>query len=282
MQLLDTQVQDKKSISHICKIKFMDGSRSGLPEKGERLSTSPGLSALSLLFYDVITIGTPQLNIGAADIHLGKQTSLAQYIDFMKIMARRFMKDSNDSKTDMTTMTLDKILNQRDKYVCDESKINDNDIIVSDTIRATVEKTVTDLITQQIKHAGKCMEILEKLFQITKNQAGAVINISLHPALINGGFSYLNLINYQVRQLLIDYYSNCEKTYIDGMEKIVTDKMTSQTATGAIGTTTGATTSNTTTIAPSQQMNIIKQLQKNAAQNKSRRNQTVRGGSKRK
>ena len=282
MQLLDTQVQDKKSISHICKIKFMDGSRSGLPEKGERLSTSPGLSALSLLFYDVITIGTPQLNIGATDIHLGKQTSLAQYIDFMKIMARRFMKDSEDSKTDMTTMTLDKILNQRDKYVCDISKINDNDIIVSDTMRGIVEKTVTALITQQIKHAGKCMEILEKLFQITKNQAGAVINISLHPALINRGFSYLNLINHQVRQLLIDYYSNCEKTYIDGMEKIVTDKMTSDTSTGAIGATTSNTTSNTTTIAPSQQMNIIKQLQKNAAQNKSRRNQTVRGGVRRK
>ena len=35
----------------------------------------------------------------------------------------------------------------------------------------------------------------------------------------------INLINYQVRQLLIDYYSNCEKTYIDGMEKIVTDKI---------------------------------------------------------
>ena len=205
------------------------------------------------------------------------------------------MKNSDDSKTDMATMTLDKILNQRDKYVCETSKINDNDIIVSDTMRGIVEKTVTALITQQIKHAGKCMEILEKLFQITKNSAGSVINISLHPALINGGFTYLNLINYQVRQLLIDYYSNCEKTYIDGMEKIVTDKMTSQTstgattgATGATGATgvTGATTSNTTAtmtaIAPSQQINIIKQLQKNAAQNKLRRNQTVRGGSKRK
>jgi len=287
MQLLDTQVQDKKSISHICKIKFMDGSRSGLPEKGERLSTSPGLSALSLLFYDVITIGTPQLNIGATDSPLkGKLTSLEQYINFMKLMIKRFMKDSDDSKTDMATMTLDKILNQRDKYVCDTSKINDNDIIVSDTMRGIVEKTVAALITQQIKHAGKCMEILEKLFQITKNQAGAVINISLHPNLINDGFSYLNLINYQVRQLLIDYYSNCEKTYIDGMEKIVTDKMTSDTSTGATtgatGATTGTTTGATTTIAPSQQINIIKQLQKNAVQNKLRRNKTVRGGSKRK
>ena len=164
------------------------------------------------------------------------------------------------------TTSLDKILNQRDKYVCDKSEIYDNDIIVSDKIRATVEKTVTDLITQQIKHAGKCMEILEKLFQITKNSAGSVINISLHPALINGGFSYLNLINYQVRRLLIDYYSNCEKTYINGMEEIVTDKITSKTgATGATGTTgfTGATTSNTTAtmaaIAPSQQINIRKQ-----------------------
>ena len=66
------------------------------------------------------------------------------------------------------------------------------------------------------------------------------------------------------------------------MEKIVTDKMTSDTSTGAIGATTSNTTSNTTTIAPSQQINIIKQLQKNAAQNKSRRNQTVRGGVRRK
>ena len=258
------------------KIKFVDGSRSGLPEKGQSLSTSPGLSALSLLFYDVITIGTPQLNIGATDIYLGKGTSLDQYIHFMKTMATRFTKDTGSSISDMSKISLDKILNERDKVVCDASKINDNDILVSDAIQSTVEKTVKQLLTQQTEHAAKCMVILDKLFQITKDAAGNVQHISLSLALINGGFTFLNQINYQTRQLLIEYYSNCEKTYINGMETIVKDKM------GNTAATTGTTTATGTTVAPSQHMNIIKQLQKNAGQNVSRRNQTVRGGSKRK
>jgi hypothetical protein len=274
MQLLDAQTENKK-ISHICKIKFVDGSRSGLPEKGQSLSTSPGLSALSLLFYDVITIGTPQLNIGATDIYLGRGTSLDQYIHFMKTMAMRFTKDTGSSISDMSKISLDKILNERDKVVCDASKINDSDVLVSDAIQSTVEKIVNKLLTQQMEHAAKCMVILDKLFQITKDAAGNVQHISLSPALINGGFTFLNQINYQTRQLLIEYYSNCEKTYIDGMETIVKDKMGSATA-------TTATTTTTTTIAPLQHINIIKQLQKNAGQNVSRRNQTVRGGSKRK
>jgi hypothetical protein len=276
MQLLDAQTENKK-ISHICKIKFVDGSRSGLPEKGQSLSTSPGLSALSLLFYDVITIGTPQLNIGATDIYLGKGTSLDQYIHFMKTMATRFTRDAGTSIPDMSKISLDKISNQRDKYVCDASSIFDNDILVSNAIQSTVEKTVNTLLKQQMEHAAKCMVILEKLFQITKDAAGNVQHISLSPALIHGGFTFLNQINYQTRQLLIEYYSNCEKTYINGMETIVKDKMDTTTATA---TATTATT--TTTIAPSQHINIIKQLQKNAGQNVSRRNQTVRGGSKRK
>jgi hypothetical protein len=223
----------------------------------------------------VITIGTPQLNIGATDIYLGRGTSLDQYIHFMKTMATRFTKDL-DRTIDMSKITLDKLSNQRDKYVCDASSIFDNDIVVSNAIQSTVENTVKQLLTQQMEHAAKCMVILDKLFQITKDAAGNVQHISLSPALIHGGFTFLNQINYQTRQLLIEYYSNCEKTYINGMETIVKDKM------GNTAATTGTTTATGTTVAPSQHMNIIKQLQKNAGQNVSRRNQTVRGGSKRK
>ena len=69
MQLLRLEPLDNKyGVSHICKTRFLETSRgisrSGIPEPGDFLSKSPGLSSLANLFYDTINFGTPKLVIG--------------------------------------------------------------------------------------------------------------------------------------------------------------------------------------------------------------------------
>lgn len=283
MQLLEN-VADNKKISHICRIKSFDTktSRSGLPDKGQPLSTSPGLSALSLLFYDVISIGTPQLNIGATNVHGNGETTMAQYKKFMNMLKQRFEKTNTENKDETTgEYPFNKITNYRDKYVCDSSGIGDSDVTISSRIASSVNTILSKLHKKQEEHAKSCMDIMQQLFEITPDAAGSIQKISLHPYVLKEGFKALDRIGHATRELLINYYSDCEQYYIEGMKEIIVDKMGTKETTGNVTTTTSApvATSRLTT-------NIIGQLDYNAktgiAQNKLRRNQTVRGGVRRK
>ena len=283
MQLLEN-VTDTKKISHICRIKSFDTktSRSGLPDKGQPLSTSPGLSALSLLFYDVISIGTPQLNIGATNVHGNGETTMTQYKKFMDMLKQRFEKADKEIKDETTgEQPLNKITNYRDKYVCDTSGIFDSDVTISSRIASSVNTILSKLHKKQEDHAKSCMDIIQQLFEITPDAAGSIQKISLHPYVLKEGFKALDRIGHTTRELLISYYSDCEQYYIEGMKEIIVDKMGTKDTKGNVTTTTSApvATSRLTT-------NIIGQLEHNAttgvAQNKLRRSQTVRGGVRRK
>lgn len=283
MQLLEN-VADNTKISHICRIKSFDTktSRSGLPDKGQPLSTSPGLSALSLLFYDVISIGTPQLNIGATNVHGNGETTMTQYKKFMDMLKQRFEKENKEISDDTTgEQPLNKITNYRDDYVCKTSGILDSDVTISSRIASSVNTILSKLHEKQEKHAKSCMDIIQQLFEITPDAAGSIQKISLHPYVLKEGFTALDRIGHATRELLINYYSDCEHYYIEGMKEIIMDKMGTTVTKGNITAPTSApvATSRLTT-------NIIRQLEHNAktgvAQNKLRRSQTVRGGVRRK
>ena len=283
MQLLEN-VADNKKISHICRIKSFDTktSRSGLPDKGQPLSTSPGLSALSLLFYDVISIGTPQLNIGATNVHGNGETTMDQYKKFMNMLKQRFEKEDKEFKDETTgEQPLNKITNYRDEYVCKTSGILDSDVTISSRIASSVNDILSKLHKKQEEHAKSCMGIIQQLFEITPDAAGSIQKISLHPYVLKEGFNALDRIGHATRELLISYYSDCEHYYIEGMKEIIVDKM------GAQGTSDNVTTTTSAPVATSRlTTNIIRQLEHNAttgvAQNKLRRSQTVRGGVRRK
>ena len=50
------------------------------------------------------------------------------------------------------------------------------------------------------------------------------LQIKINDAVLKGGFPVIDRINNSARQLLVDYYSNCETTYIRGMKTILDDK----------------------------------------------------------
>jgi hypothetical protein len=193
------------------------------------------------------------------------------------MLKQRFGKQDDTS----AGQSFDKIHNERDKVVCNSASIGDSDVTISSHIAATVQGIVTTLLTKQETHAEKCMEIIKQLFEITPDAAGSIQKISLHPYVLKEGFTALDRIGHATRELLISYYSDCEHYYIEGMKEIIVDKMGAQGTNGNVTTTTSApvATSRLTT-------NIIRQLEHNAktgiAQNKLRRNQTVRGGVRRK
>jgi len=236
LQLLrSAPFKDQPGISSICKAKFIettttsaDGtktvvSRSGIPLPGTSLDSSPGLAALSQLFYDTIQQGS--IKIGIEKTGDGKPSSLDQYIEFMKKMATLF-GDTADSTTGTARTPeaylktgLKGIINKRDKELCEG--IAPNDVVLSSKDSKTVYKYVNDLFRIQYEHAAKCGGIFKQLFDIQRDKGSNRFKISLSDNVLKKGFPEIDRINNAARGVLTDYYSKCETTYLFGMKTVL-------------------------------------------------------------
>ena len=219
IQLLRSEPFDNKyGVSTICKTKFIEiskkNARSGIPEPGQSLSNSPGLSSLANLFYDTINTGTPQLLIGNKKLDGTNETSFQQYVKFMKLMSFRFGDKSNPRK-------FEDIKNIRDKDIC---KGMPEDIYISSDTSKEVLKLVHELFAIQLKHAENCGKILSMMFNIVSNSIGQY-KISFSNNIIENGFSEIERINHLARDILITYYSNCEYKYVEGIKLIIESKV---------------------------------------------------------
>jgi hypothetical protein len=72
-----------------------------------------------------------------------------------------------------------------------------------------------------VKHAKKCGEIFKLLFDIAYDEKKNPLTISLSKNVLQGGFEEINRINGLARKVLIDYYSDCEHKYVQGVDLIV-------------------------------------------------------------
>lgn len=227
LQLLQT-IPGNKFYSYICKkspIPKPDGSRyrAGLPEAGEKLSTSPGLSALSTLFYDYIDKATPKL--------ITDGDSLAKYITFIEKLASLFEDDTYKTQDAIRTMiegTKDKseeegaisqLHDRRTKGFCQLLGYDDKEIEIDPAQVNAVMTIVKELYTRQQEHTAKCLEIIRELFKLKQDNYGQV-RIGLSDNIIKGGFPEIERINRNAREVLVKYYQDCEETYISGIKVV--------------------------------------------------------------
>ena len=139
----------------------------------------------------------------------------------MKTMGRLF-GDNVFSKpvSDETIKSgLKGIRNKRDSDFC---KGIDGNIVIPTNVVRNVYDVVNQLYQQQVKHAAECGKIVRLLFDIQRDKSSGRYRISLSDNIIKKGFPEIERVNYLSRQLLVNYYSNCEMTYLKGM-KIVLD-----------------------------------------------------------
>jgi hypothetical protein len=233
--------------SNICKAKFLergvmkeDGTqtkitRSGIPVPGASLDTSPGLSSLAQLFYEISFQKTPQLftppQIGVL--------SLQEYKTFMENMSSVFDDKGIDLSTSdkIKDMTLGKLKNKRDQELCQKIGVKDQSIAVDRSVASQVQNYVRQLFQRQYEHAGKCAVILKQLFLVEQEKGTNRLKLSIHPRVLQRGLPELARINGEARRLLINYYSKCEEIYRDGMMKIVQSKVSATTGNPTLTTT---------------------------------------------
>ena len=222
IQLLRTvPIEGKLSISHICKSRFFETSkgesRSGIPEPGKSLDRSPGLSALSMLFYDTIRYASPKLVIDTEQKVNGK-TSYEQYIEFMQMMSIRFEDTNKDLRNPKTFDSgLEGIKNIRDSKICGSN--SEKDVYVPYDTATQLVSIINNMRDIQREHAAKCGLIFNMLF-ITKHDLSGRPYVVLSDNLRKKGFTEIDSINHQARDILIKYYTNCEYEYVQGLQLI--------------------------------------------------------------
>jgi hypothetical protein len=77
------------------------------------------------------------------------------------------------------------------------------------------------MIEYQINHTANASRILRKLFLLPL-ESGKPLQI--HPNVLKGGMDEVNSIAEEARNLLVDYYSQCEVLYRSGAEIIAANK----------------------------------------------------------
>ena len=212
LQLLQTV--PASNISSICDAEFISRSSYKSIPKGS-LDSSTGLSSLALLFYD--TIQQASIRIGIKPGSDGRST-LDSYIDFMKKMSKLFGSDVTDPefKSGLKGLT-----NKRDRELCNLIP-SSGPIQLSPPTRTAVLGHVNKLFQIQFEHAKRCGGIVSQLFNIQRDKFN--FKISLHPNVLAHGFIEIERINKLTRDVLVDYYSNCETTYLHGVQTIINSK----------------------------------------------------------
>ena len=68
------------------------------------------------------------------------------------------------------------------------------------------------MLKRQVEHTAKVVLLMKKLFLVERGKP-----IQIHPLVLEGGIPVLNKLGEEARDLLINYYVNCEKSYGDGV-----------------------------------------------------------------
>jgi hypothetical protein len=191
--------------SSICKTKFLSDNAS-LPPANERLTKSMGMYALSQLFYDTLKDSTPAIAAETRD----------QYTAFLKKM--KFVFEDTNAKA---PETLDDVTNRLPAGICDKDRENKLLKVRNHEVIRQLRSIAARMINYQIGHTANVVKVLRKLFLLPIESGKP---LAIHPNVRKNGMEEINKIAVEARNLLIEYYSQCEILYRTGAEVLVANK----------------------------------------------------------
>jgi len=177
---------------------LQDGS---LPVPGKKVTDAPGINALAMLFVNVID--------KSADAIKGSE----EYKEFRTKFKRTFEKyEENYVKEGNTPPpTLDGIVDKAMPF-CQDHQNQRINLDANTTYQLRLK--VNELQNRQAAHVRGAMYILFKLFNEKEIRAG---RFELSDYVWQEGTDALAQLTVETRDLLMAYYTDCEKTYKDGL-----------------------------------------------------------------
>ena len=194
--------------SSVCNAKFQVDQKS-LPPGGERITKEDGIYALAQLFYDTLKEATPSIS----------QATEEQYKAFVAKMKFVF-EETKDVKTNGRRNPLDTVVNKLPSGVCTDAQGRVLKATNRDLIRQVRDST-RKMVQYQINHTANAVKLLRKLFLLPVESGKS---LQIHPRVLKYGMKEVNEIANEARNLLIDYYSQCEILYRSGAEILAANK----------------------------------------------------------
>ena len=202
----------KEIYSSICKTKFMTDTKS-LPPSGDKIIKEDGIYALAQLFYDTLKETTPAIS----------QATQEQYKAFLSKMKFIYeeTKNSKVSFNNLKTNPLGTIENKLPTAACGKDALDKRYQLSNANVIRLVRNNVRQMFLYQINHTANAVAILRKLFLLPV-ESGKPLQI--HPKVLKGGMDEVNSIAEEARNLLVEYYSQCEVLYRSGAEILAANK----------------------------------------------------------
>ena len=198
-----------EAYSKVCDVKFPYIGNGSLPEPGKSVLTSDAINSLAMLFVDQL----------AGDNFIPKVTNTPKFKEFrekLKTSFHRFetVEQMRGSLRDETNLNFNKIKEIQMPF-CDGHQ--DTKLKLKGVVIDYLRRKVQELMLQQKTHIARVMQLMFKLFNEKAVRKGIV---EINDNILSSGMEGLNILAEEARELLIDYYSNCEKTYKDGLFEI--------------------------------------------------------------
>jgi hypothetical protein len=190
----------EEALSSVCRTTFHHQKIGSVPAQGKTIDTAEGIRALVPLFFEM-----------AED-----RTQIVDRADEKYKQAFQYLKQQFAHVEPVTavpvTAAVDKLqtIKEGAPEFCQGT---DQPIRIRnpDVIRG-LQAAARALIDRQINHTANVMNIITKLFIVESSQP-----VRFNPLVMKGGMPYINKVAAAARELLIDYYADCETGYNKGL-----------------------------------------------------------------
>jgi len=215
LQLIDASSlfssQIRTAVSGVCFGSFQSRPSSA-PEVGKTLDKMTGMKMLDQLYYTA-----PYIEQDKSQIGVDKEDTAA-YAEFLKTMAGLFGRSgAGQGGIERIQVT------ENPGCVADAAKKYLN--ITDPKAIAAIVKIVGQLFGRQLAHTKRVLDFYRtRLFQIVRVKSpsgGTDVSYRLNPRLMAGGLAELAKLSKEAREILVQYYEGCEKTYQEGVKLVL-------------------------------------------------------------
>jgi hypothetical protein len=212
LQLLDaTKIPTPTGIkitatSDICKTK-LDVAPLSLPNP--TAGTVPGIKALEQLYHTKMDVKDKSFIVDTPP------TTDEEYAKFLQSITELFGKPTQKAVTKMSEIPAADAPRICASYVGKKLQISD-----PKTINETIN-IINRMFARQLMHTRNVIDFLRKyLLTFTPNKRTGEVEFNLNPRIIMLGLNEINQIGKMARQLLLNYYKDCETGYKQGIDVI--------------------------------------------------------------
>ena len=162
-----------------------------------------------MLFYDQIENNLPSIT----DKDKPKFKEIRERLK-MSFQRYESIEQMREGLTSDKNLDFDKIKESQMSFCEDKQEMR---IKLKGILINRLRGKVNDLMHQQNLHTSRVMRLIFELFNEKAVRAG---NFEINDYILSNGMDALNKLAERARDLLIDYYSGCEKTYKEGLFEI--------------------------------------------------------------